>query len=165
VRNSSGAVVPVLSDNVHEARGYNRLAQLAKAPLIMLWQDDQVRGLCAQGLCCGAVPTGCAVGLLWCSALAGAAPWCRKGARQAWSRGAALPVCRAGPRAAGQLAPRPGTLTCAPCCSVPALQIPQGCGWLQEIQYLFQRFPEMGACGHNGCAGCGPRRSRGLHAR
>jgi hypothetical protein len=43
VRNSSGAVVPVLSDNVHEARGYNRLAQMAKAPLIMLWQDDQVR--------------------------------------------------------------------------------------------------------------------------
>lgn len=44
VRSSKGRVVPLLSDNVHEARAYNRLANLAKAPLIMVWQDDQVGG-------------------------------------------------------------------------------------------------------------------------
>ncbi len=44
VRSSEGRVVPLLSDNVHEARAYNRLANLAKAPLVMVWQDDQVGG-------------------------------------------------------------------------------------------------------------------------
>lgn len=36
----SFSVLTVMSDNVHEARGYNRLARLARAPLLALLQDD-----------------------------------------------------------------------------------------------------------------------------
>ncbi len=30
------------------------------------------------------------------------------------------------------------------------LQIPQNCSWLHDVLALFQRFPDMGAMGHNG---------------
>jgi len=39
--NTSGAVVPVFSANLHEARAYNRLAHLARGKYIVLMQDDE----------------------------------------------------------------------------------------------------------------------------
>lgn len=38
---SGGFVVPIFSDNVHEARGYNRLASIARAPILIFLQDDE----------------------------------------------------------------------------------------------------------------------------
>ncbi|GIL69782.1 hypothetical protein Vretimale_10166 [Volvox reticuliferus] len=37
-----GFVVPVFSANVHEARGYNRAARLARGKYLIIWQDDQL---------------------------------------------------------------------------------------------------------------------------
>ena len=41
-RNSSGYVVPVFSNNVHEARGYNRLASMARGIYLVILQDDEL---------------------------------------------------------------------------------------------------------------------------
>ncbi|GIL69435.1 hypothetical protein Vretimale_13528 [Volvox reticuliferus] len=38
----AGFVVPVFSANLHEARGYNRAARLARGKYLVVWQDDQV---------------------------------------------------------------------------------------------------------------------------
>jgi hypothetical protein len=40
--NETGFVVPVFSANVHEARGYNRAARVARGKYLVIWQDDQV---------------------------------------------------------------------------------------------------------------------------
>lgn len=37
-----GFVVPVFSDNIHEVRGYNRLASVARSQILMFLQDDQL---------------------------------------------------------------------------------------------------------------------------
>eukprot|EP00195_Chlamydomonas_chlamydogama_P003492 CAMPEP_0202918748 /NCGR_PEP_ID=MMETSP1392-20130828/74185_1 /ASSEMBLY_ACC=CAM_ASM_000868 /TAXON_ID=225041 /ORGANISM="Chlamydomonas chlamydogama, Strain SAG 11-48b" /LENGTH=459 /DNA_ID=CAMNT_0049611895 /DNA_START=143 /DNA_END=1519 /DNA_ORIENTATION=- len=39
---TNGSVVPVFSANVHEARAYNRLVRLARAPVVVLLQDDDL---------------------------------------------------------------------------------------------------------------------------
>ena len=39
---SEGFVIPVFSDNVHEARGYNRLASIARSNILVFLQDDQL---------------------------------------------------------------------------------------------------------------------------
>lgn len=39
---SKGFIVPVFSDNIHEIRGYNRLAGMARGEVIVLVQDDRV---------------------------------------------------------------------------------------------------------------------------
>ncbi|KAG1672594.1 hypothetical protein FOA52_010696 [Chlamydomonas sp. UWO 241] len=41
-QNTSGMVVPVFSNNVHEARGYNRLASMARGKVLIVLQDDQI---------------------------------------------------------------------------------------------------------------------------
>ncbi|GLI65087.1 hypothetical protein VaNZ11_008523 [Volvox africanus] len=38
----AGFVVPVFSANLHEARGYNRAARLARGKYLVIWQDDQI---------------------------------------------------------------------------------------------------------------------------
>ncbi|GIL69422.1 hypothetical protein Vretifemale_361 [Volvox reticuliferus] len=40
--NEAGFVVPVFSANLHEARGYNRAARLARGKYLVVWQDDQI---------------------------------------------------------------------------------------------------------------------------
>ncbi|GLI62809.1 hypothetical protein VaNZ11_005558 [Volvox africanus] len=40
--NEAGFVVPVFSANLHESRGYNRAARLARGKYLVVWQDDQV---------------------------------------------------------------------------------------------------------------------------
>ncbi|GIL62921.1 hypothetical protein Vafri_17101 [Volvox africanus] len=42
VQQYRGFVVPVFSANVHEARGYNRAAGLARGNYLIIWQDDQL---------------------------------------------------------------------------------------------------------------------------
>ncbi|PNH09978.1 hypothetical protein TSOC_003328, partial [Tetrabaena socialis] len=37
-----GFVVPVFSANVHESRGYNRAAKVARGRYLVVWQDDQL---------------------------------------------------------------------------------------------------------------------------
>jgi len=39
---TKGFVVPVFSDNIHEIRGYNRLAALARGKYLVILQDDEV---------------------------------------------------------------------------------------------------------------------------
>jgi hypothetical protein len=36
-----GFLVPVFSSNVHESRGYNRVARAARGRVLVVWQDDQ----------------------------------------------------------------------------------------------------------------------------
>ncbi|EFJ45647.1 hypothetical protein VOLCADRAFT_118312 [Volvox carteri f. nagariensis] len=38
----AGFVIPVFSANLHEARGYNRAARLARGKYLIVWQDDQI---------------------------------------------------------------------------------------------------------------------------
>jgi len=38
--NTSGLVIPVISDNIHEARAFNRLARMARGEIIVSAQDD-----------------------------------------------------------------------------------------------------------------------------
>eukprot|EP00775_Hariotina_reticulata_P008144 gene8144-8337_t len=38
--NTSGLVIPVISDNIHEARAFNRLARMARGEIIISAQDD-----------------------------------------------------------------------------------------------------------------------------
>ncbi|KAG2490154.1 hypothetical protein HYH03_011458 [Edaphochlamys debaryana] len=38
---SEGALVPIFSANLHEARGYNRGAKAARGKILIIWQDDQ----------------------------------------------------------------------------------------------------------------------------
>eukprot|EP00198_Chlamydomonas_reinhardtii_P010559 XP_001699896.1 predicted protein [Chlamydomonas reinhardtii] len=38
----AGFVVPVFSANLHESRGYNRAAKLARGRYLIIWQDDQL---------------------------------------------------------------------------------------------------------------------------
>ncbi|GLI62803.1 hypothetical protein VaNZ11_005552 [Volvox africanus] len=40
--NEAGFVVPVFSANLHESRGYNRAARLARGKYLVVWQDDQI---------------------------------------------------------------------------------------------------------------------------
>ncbi len=42
--NTSGMVVPVVSNNVHEIRAYNRLAAAARGSILVVLQDDQLFG-------------------------------------------------------------------------------------------------------------------------
>ncbi|GAX84233.1 hypothetical protein CEUSTIGMA_g11656.t1 [Chlamydomonas eustigma] len=40
--NTSGLVIPVFSNNIHEIRSYNTLARLARGDILVLMQDDQM---------------------------------------------------------------------------------------------------------------------------
>ena len=125
--NTSGLVVPVFSNNVHEVRSYNRLAHNARGDvLILVW----VWG--GRGYLCGCVEAGGEVGVC-------ITPPAR--------------VCKTVLlREAGPLVLLPSRQCLQSCshfnsCSADDDMPPKDCEWIQRVVEIFERWPDAGVVG------------------